>query len=77
MKAQKWIGKIIASYEGGKGNKMGLDHDGYLRREEDYDGDDQGECSTYQKILRWRNPDRGAGREGSIGMSERARLWIR
>lgn len=66
MKAQKWIGKIIASYEGGKGNKMGLDHDGYLRREEDYDGDDQGECSTYQKFYD------GGFRTGEPG--ERVRL---
>lgn len=44
LKAQKWIGEIITLYEGGKGNKMGSDHYDYLRREEDYDGDDRGEC---------------------------------
>lgn len=70
LKAQKWMGEIIASYEGGKGGKMGSDHDGYLRREENYDGDDGVDCSTYQKLLRRRNPDTGRGLDWNDRASE-------
>lgn len=55
------MGEVIVSYEVNKSSKMGLDHDGYLWVEDEYSGDERGECGIYQKHLSWRNPDMGKG----------------
>lgn len=44
VRARKWVGEVIASYEVGKENKMALDHGGFLWVEGAYGGDDGGEC---------------------------------
>lgn len=43
LRARKWMGEVIVSYEVGKGSKMALDHGGYLWADDAYSGDDRGE----------------------------------
>ena len=49
---------------------MGLNRGGYLWVVEAYDGDERGECITYQKLLSRRNPDTGRGLDWNERVSE-------